>query len=165
MLRESAKYHLVRFSAALFVLVLIVGSVRELYCRTKAATLIQALTIADTEDVFSVVEELAGFRRWANPLLARTVERSEAESKERLHSSLALLEVDPNQGEYLLGRLLHIDSDQFLVVRDALAGHKETLAETLWDELGNDERDEGERFRAACALAAYSPNASGGVAR
>jgi formylglycine-generating enzyme required for sulfatase activity len=68
--------------------------------------------------------------------------------------------VDPGQVDYLFGRLLDARPEEVGVIRDALAnaGHSPELIERLWGVVDQPPRgQEGQRLRAACALAAYAP--------
>ncbi|MFO1045258.1 MAG: SUMF1/EgtB/PvdO family nonheme iron enzyme [Planctomycetaceae bacterium] len=62
--------------------------------------------------------------------------------------------------QYLAEFLLKAEPQEMLVIRDALLDHKEILLEQLWAKLENPQHDQGQRFRAACALADYSPDDS-----
>ena len=65
----------------------------------------------------------------------------------------------PGQGEYLFGRLLDAEPQEVAVVRDALFGHKKEWVKRLWAVVETPEKgQEGQRLRAACALATYDPN-------
>jgi formylglycine-generating enzyme required for sulfatase activity len=88
-------------------------------------------------------------------------EESEPQSKERLHASLALLPVDPDQVDYLYERLLNAGPTQLPVIRDALLAYRDSLVERLWKVLGNAQEDPDHRFRAACVLATYDPGGDG----
>jgi formylglycine-generating enzyme required for sulfatase activity len=79
------------------------------------------------------------------------------DSKEHLHASLALVPVDDGQVEYLYQRLLVAGPTELPVIRDALAGHRDAVAERLWGVLSDAQADPDQRFRAACALATYDP--------
>ena len=111
-----------------------------------------------------LIERLAGYRRWADPLLARLARDSKADSKECLNSRLALLPVDPGQVKYLHHRLLKASTTEFPVIfpviRDALKGHRGKLIEGLWGLLEDPQADAEQRFHAACALADYDATAT-----
>ena len=62
--------------------------------RQQAAGLVQRLLDADTAQVPGLVGELAGYRRWADPLLRQELEKDAPESSRRLHASLGLAPVD-----------------------------------------------------------------------
>src|SRR5262249_55477133 len=103
-----------------------------------------------------VIEEMAPYRQWTDPLLREVSEQS----PQRLHAGLALLPVDPGQVDYLFGRLLEADPQGVLpVVRDALAPHKDRLRDKLWAVVEKPEQGkESQRLRAAAALVTYDPD-------
>jgi hypothetical protein len=126
--------------------------------KSRAAALVQALRLADTPAVPRLVEELAGYRRWAGPGLREMLREAPPGSREELHASLALLPVDPGQVPRLSRRLLSSRPEEFPVLRDALREHRHDLTEELWAVLEDEQADGPRRFRAACALASYSPD-------
>ena len=94
-----------------------------------------------------------------DPLLRDENEKAAKDGRQKLHSSLALLPVDPDQKDYLYERLLDAQPAQVEVIRDALAPHKDQLLAKLWAVAEQPEPGkESQRLRAAAALAAYDPN-------
>ena len=89
---------------------------------------------ANTTDVPAIVQDMAPYRRWVDPLLREAYQEAEAnhDRRKQLHASLALLPVDPGQVDYLYGRLLDAEPHEVPVIRDALAPHKEALLDKLW---------------------------------
>ena len=85
----------------------------------------------------------------------RVAQGTDAQSREHLHASLALLPVDASQVEYLYNRMLNANPTDLPVIREALSGHQWTLIERLWGVLENTQADRDQRFRAAWALAGY----------
>src|SRR5262249_1125183 len=119
------------------------------------------LKVADTAAVPRLVEDLAPYRHWADPLLRSLVADAKAEprSKVCLHASLALVSVDGSQVKYLYERLLDAEPNEVPVIRQALAPHREGLVGQLWPIVEHPIRKkEGQRLRAAAALAAYDPD-------
>ena len=125
---------------------------------TRAATLVQALAVADTSGVPRILEDLEPYRRHADPLLARMLAEAPADSKARLHASLALLPRDDAQVNYLVDRLLIAPPQELLVIRASLAPYKDQVKDRLWSWADNDKANDGRRFRAACGLAALDPD-------
>ena len=78
-------------------------------------------------------------------------------SSQQLRLRLAILPVDPEQVNYLYERLLDAAPNEFPVLRDALASHKDELVEKLWAVAGDSTHGEQHRLRAAAALASYDP--------
>ncbi len=103
---------------------------------------------------------MAPYRRWLDLLLHEAYAQAEKENdpRKQLHASLALLPVDSGQVEYLYGRLLQGQPQEVIVIREALSNHRQDLTERLWKLLENPQNDQDQRFRAACALAAFAPD-------
>ena len=125
-----------------------------------AADLVRSLLTADTAQVPAIVAALEGYRPWADPLLRQENEQAADDSRQKLNTALALLPVDDGQVEYLFQRLLSAAPAEVPVLRDALAPHQEGLRERLWSaaEEKPPAGQEGQRLRAASALAAYDPD-------
>ncbi len=166
MMRKAGRYHAVRGLA--LGLLMAVTTVTGLVIReqvveqrkaTQAAGLVQAVLNAATAQVPSVVGEMAEYRKWADPLLRQENDKAAANSRQKLHASLALLPVDATQVDYLYGRLLDAGPHEVPVIRDALAPYKDELLEKLWAVAAKPEKGkEQQRLRAACALASYDPD-------
>jgi serine/threonine protein kinase/formylglycine-generating enzyme required for sulfatase activity len=153
---------------------------------TVAEGLVKRLLDADTAQVPGIIAQMAGYRRWTDPLLREAyAEAAKARNpKRQLHASLALLAGDSGQVEYLYRRLLDARPPEVAVIRDALLGHQDALLVRLWGvaqrsggaagsgdprrALGSgdprrapagsgDPRRAQRRLRAAAALAAYDP--------
>jgi formylglycine-generating enzyme required for sulfatase activity len=121
---------------------------------------VENLLTAKTADVYDLARGLAPYRRWADPLLREALAKAERDGNPRrqLHASLALLPVDEGQVKYLHGRLLQGDPEEVLVIRQALLEHRQQLTGGLWELLTKASADPDQRFRAACALAAFAPD-------
>jgi formylglycine-generating enzyme required for sulfatase activity len=94
-------------------------------------------------------------------------DKAAVKSSQKLHTSLALLPVDPGQANCLYDRLLDAEPPEVPVIRDALAPHKNELVNRLWGVVEKPERGkEQQRLQAACALASYDvPDSAPGTAR
>jgi serine/threonine protein kinase/formylglycine-generating enzyme required for sulfatase activity len=162
MMRKAAYHHLVR-GAALAVLLLFLtvmglglrGQILEKHNQSRAEGLVQGLLVADIAKVPDIIEQIEPYRLWADPLLREKNESATEGPPQKLHTSLALLPVDPGQRDYLCARLLNAEPREFPVLRDALNTHKEELRGQLWAVVENPAP--GQRLRAAGALAAYDP--------
>jgi eukaryotic-like serine/threonine-protein kinase len=159
MMRKAGRYHVFRGLTLAFILLLVGLVGYESYGSLEASALVESVRTAETKDVPHLIEQLANYRRWANPLLVRMVRDPKANPKEHLHASLALLPVDAGQVEYLYHRLLKASPTEVLVIRDALKDHREGLVGRLWCILEQPMKDEGgQQLRAASALAIFDPD-------
>ena len=160
MMRTAGRVHLARYAAAVVVATLIGLVGWEAAGRSKAQTLKDRVLESVTENMPDIIDELRPYRRWVDPLLiqARNEAESQHESRKQLHASLALLPVDSGQAKYLYERLLTGGPQEVVVIRQALLDHKQNLTERLWTLLEDSKNDPNERFRAACALAAFAPD-------
>jgi formylglycine-generating enzyme required for sulfatase activity/tetratricopeptide (TPR) repeat protein len=82
---------------------------------------------------------------------------SDDQSRDRLHASLALLEVDPSQVDFLFQRLLSAAPTELPVLRQALRPHRSQLMPKLWPELDAAAPGDDHLLRSAGALALYDP--------
>jgi serine/threonine protein kinase/formylglycine-generating enzyme required for sulfatase activity len=168
MMAKAGRFHAVRaLGLAMLVAVVTLAGlfVRSEFTQQKKAThaagLVQRLLDADTAQVPGVIDEMEGYRQWADPLLRQEYEEAKDGSRQKLHASLALLPVDEGQVDHLYRRLLDASPTQLGVIRDALAGHKGALTGRLWGVLGDERQDADRRLRAACALAGYGTAGDG----
>jgi serine/threonine protein kinase/formylglycine-generating enzyme required for sulfatase activity len=123
---------------------------------TRSQDLVDGLVSAETAQVPALVDQLADYRPWPDPLLREVNRKAADPSRQKLHTSLALLPVDATQVDYLYGRLLKAEAHEVKVIRDALLPHKEHVRDKLWVAVETPTQGkEGPRLRAAAALAAY----------
>jgi serine/threonine protein kinase/formylglycine-generating enzyme required for sulfatase activity len=162
MMRKAGRYHAVRGVIVALILTAIGLGCWEGYGRLEARRLRDRLLGSPTVDVPRVVEDMAAYRQWVNPLLhdAFALAEKEGDPRKQLHASLGLLPVDSGQVDYLYGRLLKGEPQEVVVIRGALLDHKTELNERLWKLLGDPKNDQDQRFRAACALALFAPDDS-----
>ncbi len=133
MMRRAGRVHGLRMLGLAMLVALIAWGGIEGYGTLRASALVESLQKAGTPDVPTIVTQLSGFRRWADPLLLRLVQSDD--DREHLHASLALLSVDRSQVDYLFNRLLKASSGELPVLREALKPHGETLTPKLWGVL------------------------------
>jgi eukaryotic-like serine/threonine-protein kinase len=165
MMAKAGRVHAVRgcLVAALLAVATFAGlTVRDRVVEHQKATqaqgLVDGLVHADTAQVPTLVDQLADYRPWADPLLREVNRKAADPSGEKLHTSLALLPVDATQVDYLYDRLLDARPQEVPVLRDALAPHRDALRDRLWAVVEKPEKGkEPQRPRAAAALANYDP--------
>jgi hypothetical protein len=125
---------------------------------TRAAGLLQAVLNADNTHVPAIIDEISGYRQWADAQLREKNLKAADKSRQKLNTSLALLPVDPGQVPYLYDRLLDAQPQEVPVIRDALARHRADLLDRLWAVVETPGAGkESRRLAAASALAKYDP--------
>ncbi len=160
LMRQAGRYHVLRGLMLMLLLAVLGWTGFEAYGTLTAHGLRDRLMNAATEAVPDIVADLGSYRRWVDPLLRDSLAEAEANNDARLklHASLALLPVDPGQADFLYSRLLEAAPHEVPVLREALLPHKDELLEKLWQVVEQPPQGkEGQRLRAACALAKYDP--------
>jgi serine/threonine protein kinase/formylglycine-generating enzyme required for sulfatase activity len=157
MMRRAAGYYGLLLAAGLVLLGLVGWGTWETVGALRAADRVRALAAAQPGEVPKLVEELAPYRRWADPLL-RQAAQAEADTPQRLHAALALADRDDAQADFLAERLLSARPEEVLVLRDALRGRSAELAERYWKVLDDPKAEADRKLRAACALARFDPH-------
>ena len=166
MIVKAGRYHGVRgailtvlLTAGILVGLGIRSQVIEQNKATRADGLVQAVLNAETGQVKAIIGEMTDYRSWADPLLRQETEKATANSRQKLHASLAFLPGDATQVDYLFDRLLDAEPHEVPVIRDALAPHKDQLLAKLWSVVEQPAKGkESQRLRAASALAIYEPS-------
>jgi serine/threonine protein kinase/formylglycine-generating enzyme required for sulfatase activity len=164
MMGKASRYH---FTRALLVALLVTagvwtgaaiwGRVEADRNRTRAEGLVTGLLNADMAKVPDVLNELDGYRAWAEPLLREEYDGASAESPKKLRAALALLRIDAEYRDYVYGRLLDAPPQEIGVVAEELRGHAEALTPLLWQAAGAQAGNDRRRLPAACALALHDP--------
>ncbi|MGI8980862.1 MAG: protein kinase domain-containing protein [Pirellulaceae bacterium] len=159
MMRQASRYHALRGLMAALILALLGWGSYEGYGTVMGRALRDRLLDANTNEVPAIVQEMAPYRRWIDPLLRKAYQQAETqqEPRKQLHASLALLPVDARQKDYLYVRLCHSTIDEFAVVRKELTPHCTDFTSRLWQDLRTSPLP-ADRFRAGLALAGYSPD-------
>jgi serine/threonine protein kinase/formylglycine-generating enzyme required for sulfatase activity len=159
-MRRAGRVYGIRGLTLATVLILLVWGGYEVRGRLKAQMLRDKLLASPLSDVPGIIVELEPYRKWVDPLLRQAdAEAKEARnSQKQLHAALALLPVDDLKLPYLKDRLLHADAQDISVIRQSLAGHKDTLVAQCWRVLEKPEpEDQAKALPAASALALYDP--------
>jgi serine/threonine protein kinase/formylglycine-generating enzyme required for sulfatase activity len=160
MMRQATRYHALRGFVLAVLLALIGWGAYEAHGTLKANALRDRLLDANTNEAPTIVQDMAPYRRWLDPLLHDAYAQAENDNDRRkqLHTSLALLPVDVTQVEYLRRRLLEAEPNEVPVIRDFLSPHKDQLLDQLWAVVESPEKGkESQRLRAAAALATFDP--------
>jgi formylglycine-generating enzyme required for sulfatase activity len=158
MMRRAMRFHALRGLLLAVLLALAGAATYEIHGRIEAHSLRDQLLRANTAEVPALVEKMEPYRHWIDPLLRDAYREAEAEQNRgrQLRVSLALLKVDAGQRDYVLQRLLEAQPQEVAVIRAFLAPHQDELRATLWNTVEHPTRGrDGERLRAACALADY----------
>ena len=158
MMKRAGRVHGLRGLGLAVLIALVSWAGMEGYGRLRASALVESLQRVGTPDVPAIVKQLSGYRRWADPQLVRVAQGTDAQSREHLHASLALLPVDASQVDYLFNRLLSATPSELPVLRDALEPHRFTLTPKLWTTLESAKPGHANLLPAASALASYSPD-------
>ena len=127
-MKRAGRVHGVRGLTLAAVLILLGWGGYEVNGRLKAQMLRDKLLGSPLSDVPGIIVELKPYRRWVDPLLRQaSAEAKEAgNSQKQLNAALALLPVDETQLPYLKDRLLRADAQDISVIRQSLAGHKDS---------------------------------------
>ena len=157
MMRRAGRYHAARAASVAMILLAMCLAGYEAYGRIWARALRKQLLSADTHEISKAIAGLESFRHWAKPLLeeARRAAETDHDEARKLRASLALLPVDPGQSDYLVEQLLAAPPDQLAVIRDLMKEHVPELPARLQQVVEDPAADSDQRFRAACALAAW----------
>jgi formylglycine-generating enzyme required for sulfatase activity len=163
MMGKAGQFHAVRagvvavlVAVATFTGLTIRDRVEEKQKASHAAGLVQAVLNADIAQVPAIVGQMTEYRQWTDHLLREENSKAADKSRQKLHTSLALLPVDASQVKYLKDRLLDAEAVEVAVLRDALFPYKDQLVGELWPVVESPGKGkESERLRAAAALAKY----------
>jgi serine/threonine protein kinase/formylglycine-generating enzyme required for sulfatase activity len=136
--------------------------------RMRASSLVNQLLVARIDDVPAIVDRMASYRRWVDPLLVTMAARAEDETKraERLRVALGLIPTHAAEAQRLAQLSDHLAWADLGVVRDAVYPHRASIVESLWHRAFDEGPVEGERdanrsdwrsLRVACLLATLDP--------
>jgi len=157
MMQRAGRMHGKIALAALSLIALLVLGVVEARGSLRAAGLVASLKTAATSEVPTIIQQLNGVHRWADPELRRVLRETDPSQREHLHASMALLADDPSQIDYLTDRLLSAATSELPVLRVLLQPYQWKLAARLWSVLETAKPGEPALLPAASALALYAP--------
>jgi hypothetical protein len=158
MMRRAGQVHGSRLFCGMLVTVVLVGVAIHSYCAIRTSDLLEKLRTDTIDDVKELVDQIDGYRWWANSRLKRMLSDSKRSGKDHLRESLALLPVDSSQVDYLFNRLLSATADELPVLRDALKSHQSILSPNLWTVLESAKPSDSSLLPVASALASYDPH-------
>ncbi len=160
MMRRAGRVHGLRLLGIAALIALLSWGGLEVYGTFQAAALVDKLITAETAGVPSIIQQLSGYRRWADPRLRSLVQSADDSGREKLHASLALLPVDRTNLPFLQKHLLEADPSEFPVLRDSLEPHRDEVTPKLWAALEEARLGDVRLLPAAGALARYDPRSS-----
>jgi formylglycine-generating enzyme required for sulfatase activity len=168
MMRRACLVHGMRaVGMAAFVGLLVAIGVNAWNRQSESAKyLVDLLLKADIAEVPKLIQELEDERLWTDPELRNVITRPWTPPKAKLHASLALLSVDPDQVPYLGIRLRDAAPGEVSVLRDALQSSQGRLSPPLWSDLEGAEAGSSLILPVAAALARFdvdSPHWAGVV--
>jgi formylglycine-generating enzyme required for sulfatase activity/tRNA A-37 threonylcarbamoyl transferase component Bud32 len=133
------------------------AAAREQQRQTRAGTLADALTTAETVAVPRLIDDLKEYKDLIAPKLRELAGRPVG-TKPGLHARMALRNDEQGRAMELAAYLPLCRADELLTIRDALRPRVKDVAPRLWAVLTNAKADAGARVRAACALAGLAPD-------
>jgi serine/threonine protein kinase/formylglycine-generating enzyme required for sulfatase activity len=162
-LMRAATRHYGAIAAVFLVALGLLGwTMWEVNGREQAARVVGEIEHASLDDLGRIVQDdLPRYRRWADPQLHALADRDTTLPNKRLRASLALLDVDGRQLDYLGPHLLDCSLDEFPVMWAALKKDAGRCAPFLWQALHDPQRPDEQRFHAGLALADGLPDAGG----
>jgi eukaryotic-like serine/threonine-protein kinase len=158
MMKAAGIYHLSRL--ALLLGLCAIGAVATLFAsqrlHERMVTLgIRELPHTDLRFLSDHLDRLEpDYEIWA-PLARRTAQDERADLEERTRAAVALARREPEQLDFLLGRLLQTSVPEHLFLRGELFRWRERLAPRLWPVAADPAESPHKRLSAASALAAY----------
>ncbi len=161
LIAAAGKYHAIRGSILAVILLALWLGVSEAQGRIRAGFLLDRIIDAKTEDVPGIVRQTGPYRRWLVPRLHAAVTAAEKARDRRrlLQANMALLPFEPARAIVLGGALLEVEPRDFLTLRAYLGPYGGRLAPGFWAVALDPAERTGRRFRSACALADFDPDA------
>ena len=164
MMQTAGHVHLMRGLAIILALGATSIVALNTYRSFRATYLVEEIQTAGFGDLPRLIENLRGFRWWADGRLRRVLKESALDSDKYLHASLALLPVDDAQGTFIFGRLLAASPQQLIVARDFIHSRCEQamhrMSPKLRDVLYDSQANAQKRLRAAGVLALFDSTGS-----
>jgi serine/threonine protein kinase/formylglycine-generating enzyme required for sulfatase activity len=157
MMQTAGRHHVLRALGVIIAVAALAFVGHEASGRWQAHALYRRLLDANTQEVAGIVQEMAPYRRWIDPLLRGSLAAaSEGHApREELHARLALLPVDGSLAGPVFEQMLTAEPRDVLVIRDALVPHKAEFTDRLWAMVDSGRKQNAARLRAATVLARF----------
>jgi len=171
----ATRHYVSRMFLGIILIGLLVLGVRWQSNRSRARSLVDSLVHARTQDVPTIVGEMAPLRYWADPLLRERLASTEPATPAHLHAAMALLPVDGAEEATVFEGLLTASPKDVAAIRDLLTGgrdrdkgdrhngDRDKIVRQLWNEVSESNSVGGRRFRAGVALASLDPPKADGT--
>lgn len=159
LMRRAGRLYMARALGVAAIVALVIWGAWEYHGWSRTDDLRKRLLSAELTQVPDIVKLMTPYRKRLEPVLRAEWEQAvrDDNSAHLLRLSLALLPSDPGELDYLHERLLTARAEDFPIIRDQLERYRGKLTGWLWKDWDDRGRDPDQRFRAACALAAYAP--------
>ena len=125
--------------------------------RTKAATLVESLVLADTSHVPLLIDRLKDYPKEVSSLLNTASAKTPFGSPGWLHVRLALLPNDSSVAMTLANYVPNSRPEEIQLLANSLGPYANEVEDSLWSVLVNSNGDGGERLYVACVLANLQP--------
>ena len=162
MMSRAVWHHGLKLAIMFLVVIALSYFGYEKYGQTRAIGYYEELLHARTNDVPGIIEQMAPFRRWVDPLLKRIAADPVTHSNRdaQLAVQMALLPEDPMQIGPIVDQLLTTSQPQNLaVIIQAVSPSWQVVGEQLWKQVEDAAPEHvALRLRAAAALATCDPD-------
>ena len=139
--------------------VLIQNHLSEKGKEIEAGGFVKLILDANTPLVPKILADTKSHKKWMDRLLLNEAFSQDLNYQQKLNMSMALLDFDKKQIDYLLDRLLDAEPNQIFPICQVLLPHKEIFLNSLWDKLGVLKK-ETQHLRVAASLAIFDPESS-----
>ena len=157
--RHGTRLGLIFTAIAMLVVIAVKVSqgITENQNRIAATGKVNGLLIADASHLDSLYSEIAPYRKYANPMLARSFQDAAAGSQEKLHAAIGLLGHDEQMPDYLKTQLLQLPPSAMQMLAPKLTPYGQQVKESLWQIAMDQQQPRHVRLRSTCLLASIDP--------
>lgn len=157
LMRAATRRHLSKTATGLVMLCAVIAVGIAGYGYFRAKELVDRLFAAEITNVPAIVRQLEPYRRWTDQEISAAAVDVSRTQRQRLNALLCLLPSGKAQPADLLGPLLGATPEQLRVICEELQSYRGEVRSRLWTVANDSSAERGDRFRAACALAALDP--------